>query len=787
MRSVQIYVENQILDLFSDEQIVVNSTVQNITDIGKVFTDFSQTFTIPCSDRNNQIFEFYFQNDLDGFIDHNRRRDARIEIDHIPFRTGKIQLEKSEVKSTNAESYTVSFYGDVVNIKDVVGEDKLGDLNFDTLDHTYSGAEIQARVETDFNTTDYDVRYPLISSNRVWQYGSADSRDISLNTSSIDFSELFPAVRVRSILDIIATQYGLTFTGSFLDTKQFRHAYLWFKNKENLQFFTKGVELEFGESGVSTDILYNNKVQYAYVPPASLVVPPYQYVSLVLHRTTVQISTASTIDYYLDVYNNNIYQFSQLGNGTQLFTILVDNNFVGLNKSFSFKLRSTAPMTFTNTVTYELGYELVDNQFGNGTIIQIDDVSDTSNSSLTSTATTDLAFFAPNMKVLDFINGLVNAFNLTVTGKDVTSFNIEPLDTYYNSGIDWNITEYTSFESIMIDRPKLYNNINFKWQQSQSFMNREFFDLFKREYSDLSANFGYDGGDYTIQLPFETPLHSKFTNTNLQVAYCLGTEPEYKNYVPKPTLLYMYDYQDVNISFYFNNGTTVDQITGYVPFGQDMNFAQEDYTLNFGSEYSSLSLNVVNNTLYRKYYESYLLNLYNLKTRITTVKCTFPLHEMTSIRLNDSMIIRDKKYLINDMKQNLVTGEVELVLLSNWRDAQDYNQSYNISCAAQTLDVAFSVSPDTTITIGTPLETQFATPDDTTPVGEQTVVFTCTANNSGSVRTNTFPLTIVVRGVTLPTQFLIIRQRRCRIPRILEGTGFTNQRVTENKQNRISE
>jgi len=30
MRSVQIYVENKIIDLFSDEQIVVNSTVQNI-------------------------------------------------------------------------------------------------------------------------------------------------------------------------------------------------------------------------------------------------------------------------------------------------------------------------------------------------------------------------------------------------------------------------------------------------------------------------------------------------------------------------------------------------------------------------------------------------------------------------------------------------------------------------------------------------------------------------------------------------------------------------------------
>jgi hypothetical protein len=139
------------------------------------------------------------------------------------------------------------------------------------------------------------------------------------------------------------------------------------------------------------------------------------------------------------------------------------------------------------------------------------------------------------------------------------------------------------------------------------------------------------------------------------------------------------------------------------------------------------------------------------------------------------------------MKSNLVTGEVDLVLLSNWREGQDYNQLLQISCAAQTLNVSFSVSEDTTITIGTPLEAQFATPNDTTPTGEQTIVFTCTANTTGAVRTNTFPLTIVVRGITLPTQYITIRQRRCRIVRILEGTGFTNPRVTENRQFRLQE
>ena len=785
MRSVQIYVENQILDLFSDEQIIINSTVQNISDIGKVFTDFSQTFTIPCTKQNNSIFEHYYNNDIDNAIDHNRRRTARVEIDHIPFKIGKVQLEKSEIKSGNAESYTVTFYGDIVTIKDLIGDDTLTNLNYVTLDHDYNGNEIQARIETDFTTTDYNVRYPLISSRRVWQYGSADTSDISLNTSPVDFTELFPAVRVRSIFDLIATDYGLTFTGSFLDSKNFRHLYMWYKNKEQFTFYTKGRLLTFGEAGVSTDNLYNNTVQYSYVNPPSLVVAPYDIAFSIRHITHVEINTGSLIDYFLDVYDNGNYIFSQQGNGGQLFTIMNESNDGGLNRNLTFKLRSSASMTFSCTVTYELRYTLV--EFGVSSDDFTDTYSDSSNTSLSTTATTDLSFLAPEMKIIDFINSIVNVLNLTIVSGGGRTFRIEPLDTYYNNGVDWDITPYTSPESILVDRPKLYNNINFKWQPSQSFMNREFYDLFRKEYGDLSANFGYDGGDYTIQLPFESMLHSKFTNTELQVGYCLGTEPEYKNYVPKPTLLYMYDYEDTNVSFYFDNGSTVDEITGYLPFGQDMTFAQEDYTLNWGSEFSSLTLDVINNTLYRTYYESYLLNLYNLKTRILNVKCNLPIDELVNIQLNDSLIIRDKKYLINDMKSNLATGEVELVLLSNWREAQVYSDEFRITCAVQDLEVQFSVPDLVTLTIGTPLETQFATPDDTTPTGQQTVTFACTANTTGAARVNTFPLTITVRGVAQPLQYIKITQFRCFSIRRTEGLGFVNTRVTENRQNRTTE
>lgn len=59
------------LELFDDEKINITLNVQNISDISKVQTDFSQSFTVPGSIVNNRIFEHFYQNDVDGTIDYN--------------------------------------------------------------------------------------------------------------------------------------------------------------------------------------------------------------------------------------------------------------------------------------------------------------------------------------------------------------------------------------------------------------------------------------------------------------------------------------------------------------------------------------------------------------------------------------------------------------------------------------------------------------------------------------------------------------------------------------------
>jgi len=97
-RTVQIWVQDQKIDLFQDEKINLSLSVQNFRDIKKVYTDFTQSFTIPATPNNNSIFSYWYENALNSGFNANFRVDANIEINHTPFRKGKLQLEEAEVK-----------------------------------------------------------------------------------------------------------------------------------------------------------------------------------------------------------------------------------------------------------------------------------------------------------------------------------------------------------------------------------------------------------------------------------------------------------------------------------------------------------------------------------------------------------------------------------------------------------------------------------------------------------------------------------------------------------------
>ena len=91
-------------------------------------------------------------------------------------------------------------------------------------------------------------------------------------------------------------------------------------------------------------------------------------------------------------------------------------------------------------------------------------------------------------------------------------------------------------------------------------------------------------------------------------------------------------------------------------------------TLNFGEEISSFYLVNNPNTIYALYYRDYLVNLYNPKNRLVKVKTILPVSLLTQLQLNDRLIIRDKRYFINEMQSDLTTGDVNFTLISDFAE-----------------------------------------------------------------------------------------------------------------------
>jgi len=80
--AVDIYIEGQRLDTFDkEESINVTTAVQDVKDISKIRGDFSQSFTVPSSPNNDEIFAHYYNADIDNGFDARTRKLATIDID----------------------------------------------------------------------------------------------------------------------------------------------------------------------------------------------------------------------------------------------------------------------------------------------------------------------------------------------------------------------------------------------------------------------------------------------------------------------------------------------------------------------------------------------------------------------------------------------------------------------------------------------------------------------------------------------------------------------------------
>lgn len=704
-RQIQVYIEGTKIDLFDDEQIVVNSTIQNISDISKIFCDFSQSFTIPATNTNNKIFHHWYNSDVYKYNDVQfnvqTRKSAKIDVNLTPFRSGKIELEKVNIKNGKPESYQLAFYGDITTLKDLFGEDKLSDLDLSALDHNYTGTEVINRISDD--STDYDVRYPLISSKDLWSWEDGGSHDITTTTGVIAYTDLFPAVKVSKLFEAIEAEYTIDFQGNFLNDQRFKKLFLWCKNLNTNSFVSQPKKLDLtgplsfpnvaplvnqdpfnyttdtltlqwdGNSQLNSGTLLNSNWHLTH---------PLANIFLIVEKIKLSILPSTlTATIYIDMYVNNILTQTQeiaplpatasgLYIDWECYAMPIDTT--GQAKVFHWEVRASQAMTITGKVNYQQCISYIS---GAG-VGQYEELwRSTSGNAVTLTGTNYINNYVPDIKVSDFFTGILKMFNLTCYSGDGSIYNVESIEEWYNVGDLYDTTKYTDIESIEMSRLPLYKKIAFEYQPSNSFLNKQFHASHQREYGNMVESFTYDGGEYKVSVPFENLLGQRFRNasgvfSNTQVHYAL--DENYNPYIPKPCLFYMSDKQTTSIKI--NDGTTNQTVTNYMLFGQDMyanNFTP--YSLNFRNEISSFLLIVNPNGLYAAYYANYLMNMYQVNNRLVTLKSIFPVSLLSKLQLNDRLKIRDKRYIINSMKSNINSGEVDLTLIMDFRPVNPIN------------------------------------------------------------------------------------------------------------------
>ena len=663
MREVGLFVKvgeaYKRLELFTDENIELSSSIQNVQDISKVFSDFTQGFTIPATTYNASIIHYFQESSINQIFDYQVMFDAYIEIDTIPFKRGKLQVDKSQIKDGNPYCYNVQFFGHLTSLKDTFGELKLSDLDLTPYSFEYSGANVKDRIINP--SLDYEVRFPLISSERIWSYGDATDNDISALIGALSMGELLPAIKVNSIIEAIETRFGIAFNSVFFQSKAFNRLFLYLKNTSNDAISFNFDNLIFdsfsGSSEYRTVDLITSSLNYVFgeVLLFGSLVSTYQY------QTSIKVTavTSPTFNWSVQCLRNNILVNTISGQGTGEFVIFTEQNVNGLDANLTFRVNSESG----NTIDIEVINYILVPIFGEAT--QLDPLTIVCDS-IAPNLDINLNAICPNIKISDFFSGILNMFNLTINPISATEFEVETLESWYSKGVIKNITLNTN-DTYEVGRVKLYKQIDFRYQQSETILNRKFFGFNQSEYGNLRNVFQNDGSDFKIELPFENLLQQKFTDVNIQVGYSVDINGQ--PITPKPMLLYMNDGQNISanpIEFFAGELGFV-TLNAYMPFGQDLQYNQNLFSLNWGAEISSFYLNVISNSLFATYWSNYLAGLYDLRQRLYTFQTMLPLSKLNSLKLNDRLVIEDKRYLINDYKTNLTTGMVNLTLLEDFR------------------------------------------------------------------------------------------------------------------------
>ena len=673
MQKLQLYIQGQRVELFDDETVSITQSIQNVKDISKVFTDFSKPFTLPATKSNNKIFKHYYNYHIENTFDARKKVDAEIELNNLPFRKGKVKLEGVGLKDNKPNTYKIVFYGNTVTLKDLLGEDKLQaltDLNDETL--VYNDTNVKAKLTVDPSTT--DVIAPLITHTQRLFYDSdtGHSHDDQYSgnlhydsgtghTHGVNYTELKYALRVHRIIEAIQVNYPeITFSNDFFNTTNipYYNLFLWLHRKKGNVENLDGVNQSIVDSFPATGFDEDTKTQMINTSTLRIsgVINNYNDVDL-------RLTPSGTTPYKVIVLKDGVevYQSAIVTSDLTIFKSQIDLS----QADYTVFIQAAADVSFTN-ISWSIEYR--------------EPFSAPEGTSYSTGAFTHVSAFdftitqqIPEMKIIDFLTGLFKMFNLTAYVEDDIVI-VKTLNAFYSSGTSYDITKYIDVNKSEVNAALPYREISFYTEDTET--------LLAKQHEQLAGNtwgkIEYKGSDkelsgelYKVVSPFSQLKYEHLIDTNtgnsIDVQWGYFVDDNQDPYYGKPLLFYPIR-QTSATEISFVNASGHEPLTTYIIPSNSvyLNPATGKDNINFNVELNEYTATQdFTDTLFRKYYQNYILSVFDPKNRLTKVTAYLPLNILLKFNLSDRFIINGDSYKINSINTNLQTGKSDLELLND--------------------------------------------------------------------------------------------------------------------------
>ena len=670
------------VDLFKDESITITDSILNVRDISKVFTPFSQQFNLPASKANSKLFRHYENENVLNSFDARYRHDAIIKLNGIDYKKGKIQFKSVDLKDNAAYAYKIVFFGDTVELKEILGDTTLGGLIYDpSLNFEYTDANIVAKLQTSQAAASSDVIVANIHHTKNMRIDEEGVYKDYATGQYLQWTDVKPAIRCTSIIEAINNTYPEIDIKGFLRSTTFNPLYMWLHKNEG--YITNAVE--GGDSFVvrnrfrqsSGDWEFQSATPASYLDVRTVFIPNTS-ANFLRYRFSLQINVGgSSVPYTVRFLNSSTEALIQEWNLEGNFTVFRDfdrNSFSDdvLDVLVEIVAENTIALTQTLTVTRRQR----PNNFGS-----FQDVWSavyepyTGNSAVENTF--DIAQQMPKMKVIDFLSGLFKMFNLVVYKQPDGSIMTQRAPYWSNIGNAYDITKYVDMSKSTVERLFQHKEMEFKFKSKKSFLVQFSDDIQNTEFSqEIYPNGGlsnFDGAPYVVELPFEKMMYERLTDqSNGNQSYIQQGAMLDRKFAPTigEPLLFCPELQantenefvillqngDGIIPNYYNKPTHLFPFPPYAaPNGRS--------SLNFGIEADEWTgVSAGSSNLFSDGYLDYTQAVFDINSRLLKVSAYLPLSIITKYQMNDTFVINSKPYRINKIKTNLLTNKTDLEL-----------------------------------------------------------------------------------------------------------------------------